>query len=116
MHGQGKLQIKDLQSHDSKVMSVLYYVYKDTPFHTVKKTLKVILRKVAELLLFQTMAPDKEYNETNLPQISIHPQVPRWRGVDTLGYNKLPYHVRENCKALNIKARPEDNKELKDLF
>jgi hypothetical protein len=97
-------------------MFVLYYVYKDTPFHIIKKTLEDILRKAAELLLFQTMAPDEEYNESNLPQISIHPQVPRLKGVDTLGYNKLPYHVRENCKALHIKVRPEDKKELKDLF
>jgi hypothetical protein len=85
MHGGGKLQVKDIQSHDSKVMFVLYYVYKDMPFHIIKKTLEDILSKAAELLLFQTMAPDKEYNEPNLPQISIHPQVPCLKGVDTLG-------------------------------
>jgi hypothetical protein len=49
MHGGGKLQVKDLQFHDSKVMFVLYYVYKDTPFHIIKKTLEAILRKAEEL-------------------------------------------------------------------
>ncbi len=86
MYGGGKLQVKDLQSHDSKVMFALYYVYKGTPFHIIKKTLKDILREAEELLLFQTMTPDKEYNEPNFPQISIRPQVPH-----TSGYNKLPY-------------------------
>jgi hypothetical protein len=70
-------------------MFALYHVYKDTPFHIIKKTLEDILREAAELLIFQTMALDKEYKEPNLPQISIHPQVPRLKGVNTLGYNKL---------------------------
>ncbi len=69
------------------------------PFYIIKKTLKDILRKAAELLLFQMMAPDEEYNEPNLPQISIRPQVPRLKGVNTLGYDKLPYHVRENIRS-----------------
>ncbi len=110
MHGGGKLQVKDLQSHDSKVMFALSYVYKDTHIHIIKKTLEDIVHKSAELLLFQMMAPDKEYNEPNLPQISIRPQVPHLKVVDTSGYDKLPYNVRKNRKAFHIKARPEDKR------
>ena len=97
-------------------MFVLYYVYKDTPSHIIKKTLEDILRESADLLLFQKMAPNKEYNQPTLPQILIRSQVPRLKGKDTSGYDKIPYHVRENCKALRIEAKPEDEKELKDLF
>ncbi len=42
--------------------------------------------------------------------------MPRLKGVDTLRYDKLPYHVRENRKALHIESKPEDKKELKELF
>ncbi len=91
MHGGDKLQVKDLQSHISKLMFALYCVYKDTPFHIVKKTLKDTLRKAAELLLFKTMAPKEEYHEPNLPQISIRPQAPRLKGVNTSGYCPKPF-------------------------
>jgi hypothetical protein len=59
-HEGGKLQVKDLQSHESKVMFALYFVYIDTPFHISKKTLKDILHEVAQMLLFQRMLPDDE--------------------------------------------------------
>jgi hypothetical protein len=42
--------------------------------------------------------------------------VPRLEGVDTSSYDKLPYHVRENRKALHIESKPEDEKDLKELF
>jgi hypothetical protein len=65
-------------------------VYKDTPFHIVKKTLENILHEAAEMLLFQRMLPDDESVTPTLPYISIHPKIPRLKGVDTLAYNKLP--------------------------
>jgi hypothetical protein len=116
MHGGGKLQVKDLQSHDSKVVFALYYVYTGTPFHLIKKTLKAILREATDMLLLQEMAPDEEYNQPNLLQISIHPQVPRLKGANTSSYDKPPYHIRENRKALHIESKPADKKELKELF
>ncbi len=36
--------------------------------------------------------------------------------VDTSSYDKLPYHVRENRKALHIESKPEDKIDLKELF
>ncbi len=86
------------------------------PFHITKKTLDAILREAADMLLLQEMAPNEEFNHPNLPQISIRPQVPHLKGVDTSSYDKLPYHVRENRKALHIKSKPEDKQELKELF
>jgi hypothetical protein len=62
------------------------------------------------MLLLKEMAPDEEYNQPNLLQISICPQVPRLKGVDTFGYDKQPYHVRESRKALHIKSKPEGKK------
>jgi hypothetical protein len=90
MHGGDKLQVKDLQSHDSKVVFALYYVYTGTPFHIIKKTLEAILCEAAVMLLLQEMAPNEEYYQPNLPQISICPQVPRLKGVNTSSYDKLP--------------------------
>jgi hypothetical protein len=75
-HGGGKLQVKDLQSHESKVMFALYFVYKDTPFHIVKKTLKDILHEAAEMLSLQRMLPEDKSVLPTLPYILIHPQVP----------------------------------------
>jgi hypothetical protein len=42
--------------------------------------------------------------------------VPHLKGVYTSSHDKLPYHVRENHKALHIESKPEDEKELKELF
>jgi hypothetical protein len=58
MHGGGKLQVRDLQSHKSKSMFALYHVYMDTPFHIIKKTLNDILCEAAKMLLLQRMLPN----------------------------------------------------------
>jgi hypothetical protein len=115
-HGSGKLQIKELQSHKSKVMFVLYLVYRDTSFHIFKKTLEDILCKAAEMLSLQTMLPDAESTPPAHQEIAIHLQVPRLKGGDTLDFNKLLYHVRENRKAIHIEAKPEEKKEFRDLL
>ena len=73
--------MKDLQSHDIKVMFSLYHVYIDTSFRIIKKTLEVILRETADILLFWEMAPNDEYNQPTLLQISICPQVPHLKSV-----------------------------------
>lgn len=115
-HGGGKLQVKDLQSHESKTMFALYYVYKDTPFHIIKKTLDNILTEAAWMMHYRKMLSDDGAFEPTIPQISIRSQVPRLKGVDSSSFDKLPYHVRENRKVLHIEAKPEDEKELKDMF
>jgi hypothetical protein len=115
-HGGGKLQVKDLQSHESKSMFALYFVYKDTPFHIIKKTLDDILTEAAWMMHHRKMLPDDDDFTPNIPQISIRSQVPRLKGVDTSSFDKLPYHVRENRKVLHIEAKPDDKKELKDMF
>jgi hypothetical protein len=115
-HGGGKLQVKDLQSHESKSMFALYFVYKDTPFHIIKKTLDDILTEAAWLMHHRKMLTEDDKLEPNIPQISIRSQVPRLKGVDSSRFDKLPYHVRENRKVLHIEAKPEDEKELKDMF
>ena len=114
-HGGGKFQVKDLQSHDSKSMFALYFVFKDTPFNIIKKTLEHILNEAAWIIHARTMADDNT-SAPIVPQISIRAQVPRLKGVDSSNFDKLPYHVRENRKVLHIEAKPDDEKELKDLF
>ena len=59
---------------------------------------------------------DEEYKAPPIPGISIRLQVPRLKGMDTSSYDKLPYHVRENRKALHIETDPEDEAYLKDLI
>ncbi len=115
-HGGGKLQVKDLQSHKSKVMFVLYFVFRNMPFHIITKTLDDILHEAAEMLFLQRMLPDSKSVLPASPEISICAQVLCLKGVDTSKFDKLPYHVRENQKAIHIEAKPEDEKELKDLF
>jgi hypothetical protein len=100
----------------SKVMFILYFVFRDTPFHIIKKTLNDTLCKASEMLFLQRMNPEFESVHPAIPEISIRAQVPHLKGVDTLGFDKLPYHVQENRKAIHIEAKPEDEKELKDLF
>jgi hypothetical protein len=97
-------------------MFVLYFVFRNTPFNIIKKTLDDILREAAEMLFLQRMLPDSESVLPASPEILIHAQVPRLKGVDTSNFDKLPYHVWENRKAIHIEAKPEDKKELKDLF
>ncbi len=52
---------------------------------------------------------------TIIPEISIRAQVPHLKGVDTKDFDKLPWHFKENRKALHVEAKPEDMQELKDL-
>ena len=93
-HGGGKFQVKDLQSHDSKSMFALYFVYKDTPFNIIKKTLDDILNEAAMIIHDRTMSED-DTSVPIVPQISIHAQVPRLKGVDSSNFDKLPYRERE---------------------
>jgi hypothetical protein len=37
------------------------------------------------------------------------------KGSDTKDFNKLPWHVKENRKALHVEAKPEDMQGLNDL-
>jgi hypothetical protein len=97
-------------------MFVLYFVFRDTPFHIIKKTLNDILREASEMLFLQRMIPEFESVPPTIPEILICAQVPCLKGVDTSGFDKLPYHVQENQKAIHIAAKPEGEKKLKDLF
>jgi hypothetical protein len=96
MHGGGKLQVKDLQSHESKVMFVLYFVFRNTPFNIIKKTLNDILCEATEMLFLQRMLPDSKSVLPASPENSISAQVPHLKGVDISNFDKLPYHVQEN--------------------
>ena len=117
-NGGGKLQVKDLQSQESKVVMVLYFVYTGTPYHIILKTLNSILRDATSIKEHDRMEleDDEEYKAPPIPGILIRLQVPRLKGIDTSSYDKLPYHVRENRKALHIETDPEDEAYLKDLI
>ncbi len=95
-NGGGKLQVKDLQSQESKVVMSLYFVYTGTPYHIILKTLNSILLDATSIKEHERMnlKGDKEYKAPPIPGISIRLQVPRLKGMDTSSYNKLPYHVR----------------------
>ena len=96
----------------------LYFAYTGTPYHIILKTLNSILRDGTSIKEHKRMEleDDKEYKAPPIPGISIHLQVPRLKGMDTSSYDKLPYHVRENRKALHIKTDPKDKAYLKDLI
>jgi hypothetical protein len=84
----------------------------------ILRTLCIILQEAAELCLEGTMTAEVDGEEppiTIIPGISIRPQVPPLKGVDTKDFDKLPWHVKENRKALHMEAKPEDMQELKDL-
>ena len=117
-NGGGKLQVKGLQSQESKVVMALYFVYTGTPYHIILKNLNLILCDATSIKEHERMElqDDKEYKAPPTPGISIRLQVPRLIGMDTSSYDKLPYHVRENRKALHIKTDPEDKAYLKDLI
>ena len=110
--------IKDLQAQESKVVMALYFVYTRMPYHIILKTLDSILRDATSIKEHERMELKdyEEYKAPPLPGILIHLQVPRLKGMDTSSYDKLPYHVRENRKALHIKTDPEDKAYLKDLI
>lgn len=42
-HGGGKLQVKDLQTQESKVVLAMYYIYTVTPYNIILKTIQMIL-------------------------------------------------------------------------
>jgi hypothetical protein len=117
-NGGGKLQVKDLQSQESKVVMALYFVYTGTPYHIILKTLNSILLDATSIKEHERMEleGDEEYNAPPIPGISIRLQVPRLKGMDTSNFDKLPYHVRENRKALHIETDPDDEARLKDLI
>jgi len=110
--------VKDLQSHESKVAFLLYFMCTCTPHKYILRSLCSILQEAAELRLEGTMTTEVDREEhpiTIIPEISIRAQVLCLKGVDTNDFDKLPWHVKENRKALHIEAKPEDMQELKDL-
>ena len=118
MHAGGKLMVKDLQSLESKVAFVLYFVCTGTPHRCILRTLRCILQEAAELRLEGTVIAEVNGDEhpiTIIPEISIRAQVLRLKGVDAKDFDKLPWHIKENRKALHVEAKPEDIQELKDL-
>jgi hypothetical protein len=117
-NGGEKLQVKDLQSQESKVVLALYYVFTGTPYSIILKTLGSILLDATSIHEHEGMRLEgnDNYNPLSIPGISLCSQVPRLKGVDVSSFNKLPYHVRENRKVLHIEMDPEDKKYLKDLI
>ncbi len=117
-HGGGKLQVKDLQSQESKVVLALYYVYTGTPYNIILTTIQMILRDVIHTHEHEQMnlENDTTYNPLPVPQISLRSQVLRLKGVDASSFEKLPYHVRENRKVLHIETDPDNEAHLKDLI
>ena len=117
-NGGGKLQVKDLQSQESKVVLALYYVFTGTPYSIILKTINSILRDATSIREHERMAQedDEDYSPPEIPGISIRAQVPRLKGFDTSSLDKLPYHVKENRKVLHIETDPEDEAYLKELI
>jgi len=117
-NGGGKLQVKDLQSQESKVVLALYYVFTGTPYSIILKTINSILRDATSIREHERMAQedDEDYSPPEIPGISICVQVPRLKGFDTSALDKLPYHVKENRKVLHIETDPEDEAYLKELI
>ena len=117
-HGGGKLQVKDLQTQESKVVLALYYIYTGTPYNIILKTIQMILRDASSTREHErmTLEGDDAYNPLPVPEVSIRAQVPRLKGVDSSSFDKLPYHVRENRKVLHIETDPDDEAHLKELI
>jgi hypothetical protein len=113
----GKLQVKDLQSQESKVVLALYYVFTGTPYSIILKTIKLILRDATSIHEHERMAleDDENYSPPPLPGILICMQDSRLKGHDTSALDKLPYHVKENKKVLHIETDPKDEAYLKEL-
>jgi hypothetical protein len=117
-NGGGNLQVKDLQSQESKVVLALYFVYMGTPYHIILKTLNLILRDTTSIKEHERMVleDNDEYSAPPIPGILLRMQVPRLKGLDTPVLDKLPYHVKENRKVLHIETDPKDEAYLKDLI
>ena len=71
--GGGKLQVKDKQSHESKVVMALYFVYTGTPHRIILKTLNLILRDATSIKEHERMElkDDEEYKAPPIPGILI---------------------------------------------
>ena len=117
-HGGGRLQVKELQSQESKVVLALYYVYTGTPYNIILKTIQAIMNDVIHTREHERMnlANDVNYNPKPAPQITLRSQVPRLKGIDSSSFDKLPYHVRENRKVLHIETDPDNEAYLKELI
>ena len=63
MHGGGKLMVKDLQSHESRVVFVLYFMCTGTPHKYILRTLCSILQEAAELRLEGAMTAEVDGEE-----------------------------------------------------
>jgi hypothetical protein len=109
--------VKDLQSHKRKVVFVLYFMFTGTPHKFILRILRSILQEAADMRLEGTMtAEDREEQPiTIILEVTIRAQVLHLKRVDTKDFNKLPWHVKENRKTLNVEAKPEDIQELKEL-
>ena len=117
-HGGIKLQVKDLQPQERKVVLALYYICTGTPYNIILKTIQMILHDASSNREHErmTLEDDDTYTPLPIPNVSTRAQVPRLKGVDSSSSNKLPYHVRENCKFLFIDTNPDDEAHLKDLI
>jgi hypothetical protein len=117
-HGGGKLQVKDLQSQDSKVVLALYYIYTGTPYNIILKMIQMILRNASSTREHErmTLEDNDTFNPLPVPDVSLRAQVPRLKGVNSSSFDKLPYHVRENRKVLHIETDPDNEVHLKDLI
>ena len=72
MHGGGKLIVKDLQSHESNVAFVLYFVCTGTPHKYILRTFCSILQEATELRLEGTMTTKgEEHPNTIIPGSSF---------------------------------------------
>jgi hypothetical protein len=74
MHGRGKLMVKDLQSHESNVAFVLYFVCTGTPHKYILRTFCSILQEATELRLEGTMTTKvdgEEHPNTIIPESSF---------------------------------------------
>ena len=111
--------VKDLQSHESQLVFVVYFVCTGTPHKYILRTLFSTLQEAAELCLEGTMTVEvdgEEHPITVISEILIRAQVLHLKGVDTKDFDKLPWHVNENSrKTLHVEAKSVDMQELKDL-
>jgi hypothetical protein len=92
-------------------------MFTGTPHKFILRTLRSILQEAADMHLEGTMTAEdgEEQPITIILEITIRAQILRLKGINTKDFNKLPWHVKENRKALHIEAKPEDIQELKDL-
>ncbi len=82
-NGGGKLQVKDLQSQESKVVLALYYVLTGTPDSIILNTINSILCGTTSIREHERMAQedDEDYSPPVIPGISIRAQVSQLKGL-----------------------------------